>query len=79
MESSTLVVWIASEPPYASPNMSNLTVGDITNINKKGWEYLWVRYGDAEDTAAKTLIKKPTAVYVEKVYEQGDFGALAPW
>jgi hypothetical protein len=59
-----------------SPNMTNLTVGDITGISKKGWEYLWVRYADAEDTAAKALVKRPIAAYVEKVYGYGDFGLL---
>ncbi len=60
----------------ASRNRTNLTIGDITGISKKGWEYLWVRYADAEDANAKALIKKPVAVYVEKVYEEGDFGLL---
>jgi hypothetical protein len=60
----------------ASPNKTGLTVGDITGIDKKGWEYMWVRYADAEDAAAKAIVKKPVAVYIEKVYEEGDFGLL---
>jgi hypothetical protein len=60
----------------ASPNRTNLTVGSITGINKKGWEYLWVRYADAEDAGSHMLIKKPVAAYVEKVYEEGNFAAL---
>ena len=60
----------------ASPNVTGLTVGDIVNINKKGWEYLWVRYADAEDDNAKALVKKPVAAYVEKVYDSGDFSGL---
>jgi hypothetical protein len=60
----------------ASPNVTGLTIGDITGIAKKGWEYLWVRYADAEDAAAKALVKKPVAVYIEKVYEEGDFSLL---
>ena len=58
----------------ASPNVTNLTIGDITGVDKKGWEYLWVRYSDAEDQ--KVLVKQPTAVYVEKVYESGNFAGL---
>ena len=58
----------------ASPNVTNLTIGDITGVDKKGWEYLWVRYADAEDE--KVLVKQPTAVYVEKVYESGNFAGL---
>ncbi len=60
----------------ASPNVTNLTIGDITGINKKGWEYLWVRYSDSEDTAAKVLVKRPVAVFIEQVYPTGNLNAL---
>ena len=60
----------------ASPNVTNLTIGEITGVSKKGWEYLWVRYADDEDTAAKVLVKKPIAVYVEQVYPYGNFSGL---
>jgi hypothetical protein len=60
----------------ASPNRTDLAVGDITVASKKGWEYLWVRYADAEDAGAKMLIKKPVAAYVEKVYEEDNFALL---
>jgi len=60
----------------ASPNKTGLSVGDITGIDKKGWQYMWVRYADAEDAAAKAIVKKPVAVYIEKVYEEGDFSGL---
>lgn len=60
----------------ASPNVSSLSVGPISGIAKKGWEYLWVRYADAEDTAAGTVVKRPVAAYVERVYDAGSFGAL---
>jgi hypothetical protein len=60
----------------ASPNRTGIVVGEITGISKKGWEYMWVRYADAEDAAAKAIVKKPVAAYVEKVYEDGNFGVL---
>ena len=41
----------------ASPNRTGITVGDIAGISKKGWEYLWVRCADAEDSTAKALVK----------------------
>lgn len=59
----------------ASPNINGLAMGGIAGIDKKGWEYLWVRYADAEDQ--NVLVKQPIAVYVEKVYEEGDFSQLA--
>jgi hypothetical protein len=59
-----------------SPNRTGLVVGPITGIAKKGWEYMWVRYADSEDTAANAIVKKPVAVYIEKVYDEGDFSAL---
>ncbi len=60
----------------ASPNVTNLTIGDITGIDKKGREYLRVRYADAEDAATKAIVKKPMAVSLEQVYEEGDFSLL---
>ena len=60
----------------ASPNVSNLNVGGITVTSKKGWEYLWVRFRDAEDGTAKALVKRPVAAYVERVYESADFSTI---
>jgi len=59
-----------------SPNVTGLMVGTIGPISKKGWEYMWVRYEDDEDENAKRLVKRPTAVYIEKVYEEGNFAVL---
>jgi hypothetical protein len=69
-----LDAWEITYQFAASPNAVNLQVGDIQNISKKGWEYLWVRYGDVEDQ--KVLVKQPESVYVEQVYPYGDFSLL---
>lgn len=60
----------------ASPNVVGLTVGSISGISKRGWDYLWVRYADVEDTAARMLVKRPLAVYVEQVYPLTNFAGL---
>jgi len=60
----------------ASPNKTNIQIGDITVAEKKGWDYLWVRYADEADTDACELVKRPSAAYVEQVYEEGDFSDL---
>ncbi|OQB80129.1 MAG: hypothetical protein BWX88_04658 [Planctomycetes bacterium ADurb.Bin126] len=60
----------------ASPNKANFTVGDVTVAAKKGWEYLWVEYADAEDATAKRICKRPVGAHVEKVFETGDFAPL---
>jgi hypothetical protein len=51
-------------------------VGDITVNQKYGWDYMWVRYADHVDDTKKTLLKKPVAVYVERVYKVSNFGIL---
>lgn len=58
----------------ASPNRTNMAVGDLTVASKLGWDYLWVLYGDAVD--AQTLIQQPIAAYVERPYEFASFSAL---
>ncbi len=60
----------------ASPNRTNIQVGDITVPSKLGWDYLWVRYKDALDTTAKAVVQRPVAAYVERVYDFGDFSGL---
>jgi hypothetical protein len=51
-----------------------ITVGSITGIEKRGHEYLWVRYESAVE--GSSLLKKPKMVYVNKVYRDGDFAGL---
>ena len=60
----------------ASPNATGISVGPIGGISKKGWEYLWVRYADQEDASSHAIVKRPVAAYVERVYDEGNFGAL---
>lgn len=58
----------------ASPNQTNITVGNLQPVDKKGWEYLWIRFGDFESN--NEIVKRPIAVYVEKVYDLADFSEL---
>ncbi|MCX5685269.1 MAG: hypothetical protein NT049_16545 [Planctomycetota bacterium] len=60
----------------ASPNATNLSIGGLTGIAKKGWEYMWVQYKDAKDTGAKCVLKKPKRVIVDRVYDSGDLSLL---
>ena len=60
----------------AIPNQQNIAVGDITGINKNGWEYMWVRYLDNDDPVNHVLLKIPVAVYVQQLYLPGDFSPL---
>ena len=53
-----------------------MTVGPFPDINKKGHEYLWMFYADAEDEESKSLVKTPVAYYVEQVYQESDFARL---
>jgi len=66
--------WSLSFRFVASKNVTGETVGDITGVAKKGHEYLWVRYEESE--SQNVLIKKPKAVYVNKVYREGNFSSL---
>lgn len=66
--------WTLSYKFVASPNVTAQTIGDITGVEKKGHEYLWVRYEDAVST--NELVKKPKYVYVNKVYRDGNFAGL---
>lgn len=56
-----------------SPNTDSLTIGEIAEIVKKGWEVAWVAYKD--DVDAGRAVKRPQFVYVEKVYDTTDLAA----
>ncbi len=58
----------------SSPNRTNMTIGAFSGVEKAGWDYLWVLYGETVD--AGRLIQQPQAVYVERVYPFGDFSDL---
>ncbi len=62
--------------PNAGPNQTlpSLRVGDITGIEKKGHEYMWVRYEDG--VASGNLYKKPKHVYVNELYAAANFAQL---
>lgn len=54
-----------------SENADDLSIGDIADIAKKGWEVVWVRWQEKVDT--DELVKQPKAVYVERVYDSANF------
>jgi len=58
----------------ASPNAVGLPVEGLGSVDKKGWDYLWVRYEQAAGT--KGLYPKPIQADVDKVYRDGNFAAL---
>jgi hypothetical protein len=58
-----------------SENRTGLTVGAITAINKKGWQYMWVRY--EPDVQSNLIVQKAVGVYIEDVYSEADFSVLA--
>ncbi len=66
--------WSLSYRFVASKNVTGQTIGSIGGIEKKGHEYLWVRYEDA--VSGSSLLKQPKAVYVSKVYKDADFSQL---
>lgn len=68
--------WEIAHAFAGSPNVTGLSIGDLTGIEKKGWEYLWAYYTARVDDDAKMLVRKPIAAYVEQVYRYDNFGAL---
>jgi len=58
------------------PNKTDFQVGDIQVAIKYGWDYMWVLYDTDVDSTAKSLIKKPAAVYIEQVYPGKSFALL---
>jgi len=71
-------VWEITFHFAARPNTTTLQIGSITSINKEGWEYVWVYFEEVKDTTANITVKRPLYVFVERVYDEGDFSTLFP-
>lgn len=54
-----------------SENQQNIKIGGITVPQKRGWDYLWVRYKKILDQGK--LVPTPVHAYVEQVYEEESF------
>lgn len=67
-------VWEITYEFEARPNRTGIEVGDIPAFNQEGWQYAWFRTMPADDGAGIT--RKPSHVYVEQVYDEGDFSLL---
>lgn len=59
---------------FHEKNISNQTVSGIANVSKKGWEWSWTKHREIE-TAGKREVK-PYAVYIEQLYDPGNFSLL---
>ena len=68
--------FVASPSAGDGKTLLPLKVGDINNIAKGGHEYLWVRYATVADTSKNQVTRQPIAVYVNRVYKDGDFSQL---
>lgn len=55
-----------------SPNPIDAPTLAVHNV--RGHEHVWVTYEDAEDSGR--LIQRPSAAYVERIYDEGDFTKL---
>jgi hypothetical protein len=59
-----------------SPSETGLVIGDITGIDKIGWDYLWVRYESSDDSTSKKTTPKPIQVEVDRVMTAFNFSLL---
>jgi hypothetical protein len=62
---------------HGSPNVVNQTIGPITGVDKKGSEYLWVRYEIMDNPGAKKISAfTPKYAVVNQVLFNDDFSLL---
>jgi len=75
-DSYTDTPWQVAFRFAAQQNRGGISVGGIGPIDKRGWEYMWIRYEAADDEVEAARIKRPAGVYVERVYEEASFSDL---
>ena len=57
-------------------HITGLSSGQITGIAKQAWDYLWYRFEEKEDAAAKALVKRATSAHVDEVIPEADWSVL---
>lgn len=58
------------------PNISNLTIDQITVTSANGWDVIDVLYEFQADTTAKKRVQRPRAVYVHRIDPLASFSGL---
>lgn len=53
-----------------------ISIGNFNQIEKNGWEYLWVYYTPVVDPNALIVVPSAQAVFIERVYDLGNFATL---
>lgn len=61
----------------ASQNVTGISTGGISGVDKKGHDYLWHEFGD--DVHSGKAITKAKYVHVERVYDSADWAAVFNW
>lgn len=57
-------------------HLTDLIFDEVTNVDKKAHEFLWVQYEPIKSTDTNLLKPKVVSVYVHKLHEPVDFAAL---
>ena len=71
--------WQVEYTFLVSANQDNMSIaGFDTNVDKEGWQYLWMKYTSKKVTSQgeEFIAKKPVGAYIEKVYYYYDFKLL---
>jgi hypothetical protein len=68
--------FVASPNAGAGKTLPAMSIDGITGIEKGGHDYLWIQFAKIEDSAKAQMARRPFAVYVDKVYKDGDFSLL---
>jgi len=55
-------------------NWSGVSIGDITGIDKLGWDHHWIKYQEVTTTVGSDsyTVQRPKFVYVERIYDSID-------
>lgn len=66
--------WNLTHKFAAAEHKYNVSIGPFTVPVKRAWDYLWVQY--KASSAGGLITQVPSAVYVERVYQDGNFALI---
>lgn len=68
--------WAVTFKFVAGRNLTDLTIGEITGIQKKAWQYMDIIYQDVDNDTAHAILPKAIVVTINDVYHEGNFALL---
>lgn len=66
--------WVVTYNFRQGKNRTNVKIGNVSGLSVAAFDHVWCTYEDSEDAGGG--LQKPSAIYVDRIYELAELGGL---